>query len=134
MNINCSELRKDIDKTREAYDRLHEKTEEATESGKGKSVITPLVESTIQATDQTLEKYLDTFFDKFPQLLQIGLGERIEGFKDKNGYATYIFIISPLSNGNMLIGGENGALYETQIPPRSLDTLKQSLDKIISQS
>ena len=28
MNINCSELRKDIDKTREAYDRLHEKTEE----------------------------------------------------------------------------------------------------------
>ena len=117
MNINCSELRKDIDKTREAYDRLHEKTEEATESGKGKAKIMPLMEDAVRATDQTLEKYLDTFFEKFPQLLQIRLSERIEGFEDKDGYETGIFAISPLPNGNMLVSGDDGALYEYQKQP-----------------
>ncbi|MBR3175812.1 hypothetical protein IKF26_00180, partial [Candidatus Saccharibacteria bacterium] len=53
---------------------------------------------------------------------------RIEGFEDKDGDETNIYAISPLPNGNMLVGGWNGALYEAQVPPKSLETLKQSLD------
>ena len=62
------------------------------------------------------------------------LSELIDGFKDKNGDETFINAISRLRNGNVLVGGGRGTLYEAQVPPRSLDTLKQSLDEIISQS
>ena len=113
--MNCQELREDINKLKNIRDKLSEKINNATETGKGKTEIVALAKEAEEETDAVLEQYLDDFFEKNPQLLSVKLSEhRIEGFKEKDGDETHVFAISPLPNGNMLIGGWNSALYEYQ--------------------
>ena len=116
--MDCNKLRKDIEELNDIRDKLNEKINNATETGKGKTEIVALAKEAEEETDAVLEQYLDDFFEKNPQLLSVKLSEHcIEGFKDKDGYETTINAISPLPNGNMLIGGWNGALYECQKQP-----------------
>ena len=116
--MNCQELRKDINKLKNIRDKLNEKINNATETGKGKTEIVALAKEAEEETDAVLEQYLDDFFEKNPQLLSVKLSEHcIEGFEDEHGDKKDIFAISPLPSGNMLIGGSGGALYECQKQP-----------------
>ena len=116
--MDCNKLRKDIEELKSIRDKLSEKINNATETGKGKTEIVALAKEAEEETDAVLEQYLDDFFEKNPQLLSVKLSEHcIEGFKDKDGYKTTICAISPLPSGNMLIGGSGGTLYEYQKQP-----------------
>ena len=109
--MDCNKLRKDIEELKSIRDKLNEKIE----TGKGKTEIVALAKEAEEETDAVLEQYLDDFFEKNPQLLSVKLSEHcIEGFKDRDGDETTINAISPLPNGNMLVGGFYGALYEYQ--------------------
>ena len=61
----------------------------------------------------------------------INLGTRIEGFEGSDGYPVNIYSITELQDGSIMIGGYGGALYRATIPQRSLEHLKQNLDKVI---
>ena len=116
--MDCNKLRKDIEELNSIRDKLSEKINNATETGKGKTEIVALAKEAEEETDAVLEQYLDDFFEKNPQLLSVKLSEHcIEGFRDDRGRATTINAISPLPNGNMLIGGHKDALYEYQKQP-----------------
>ncbi|MBR3256507.1 hypothetical protein IKG10_02470, partial [Candidatus Saccharibacteria bacterium] len=60
------------------------------------------------------------------------LGERIEGFVDAYGKPALADSISPIpGTDNLLIGGNEGALYEAHVNNPSLSNLKKALPQIV---
>ena len=112
--MNCDILREDINKLKTLRDQFEQKANTATETGTGKIETISIQKEAEQESDQLLEKYLDDFFDKNPDLLQFTLGKRIEGFESEDGQKAGVLSMAPLPNGNILIGGSSGALYECQ--------------------
>jgi hypothetical protein len=60
------------------------------------------------------------------------LGERIDGFVDANGKPTWAYSISPIpGTDNLLIGGNDGALYEYQKQPDGSYRLGERIDGFV---
>ncbi len=113
--MNCKELNQDIKRLKSLRDLLKKKVDAATETGLGRIAIELAKDNATSATDQVLEKYMDDFCEKNPGLRLITFEKRIEGFVNVNGNPAWAYSISPIpGTDNLLIGGDEGTLYEYQ--------------------
>ena len=132
FSMNCQELSQDIKRLKSLRDSLREKVDIAIETGLGRIAIELAKDNATSVTDQVLEKYMDDFYEKNPGLRRITLEKRIEGFINVNGYPAWANSISPIpGTDNLLIGVDEGALYECQKQPDGSYRLGERIDGFV---
>ena len=110
--MDCAKLHQDITKLTELRDKLEGQLAQMNETGKGKGEAKAVMAEAEQFEEEALGRYLDDFVEKNPELNGWEFGELIEGFEDEYGNERGVRAIAQLSNGNMLVGGGYGVLYE----------------------
>lgn len=132
-NMDCEKLRADITKLKEARDSLRSGLDVMNETMRDRTEFKGSQVEAEKMEDQLLGDYLDTFVEKNPELTSWKLGDRITGFKDKDGDEVSVYAISPMPDGDMLVGGDFGAFYEMKKPEPTIDILKENLEQIIDK-
>ena len=126
--MNCAKLNQDIKRLKVLQEELQKQVDYATETGQDRIKIMAKLNETSEAIDSILEYYLDDFYEKNPKLLQVQLGDRIEGFENCFGNETDIESISAFSDGSALIGGHGGALYHARMDRNGVFQLGERIE------